>query len=108
MENDLQRFLGAMEGAEAYYVDLGVVVREFVQRMQFVETSNGKITNDQRRVMWEHAQVLGLDVNGLAKEANAILGTSYGSPAEMTTDEANRVILELERRQANAQWEAAS
>ncbi len=69
---------------------------------------NGKITNDQRRVMWDHAQALGLDVNGLTKEANTILGASYGSPAEMTGDEANRVILELERRQANAQQQAAS
>jgi len=71
-------------------------------------TPNGKITNDQRRVMWDHAQVLGFDVNALAKETNTILGTSYRSPAEMTTDEANRVILELERRQANAQQLAAS
>ena len=69
---------------------------------------NGKITNDQRRVMWDHAQALGLDVNGITKEANTILGASYGSPAEMTGDEANRVILELERRQANAQQQAAS
>jgi hypothetical protein len=69
---------------------------------------DGKITNEQRRVMWDHAQALGLDVNGLAKEANTILGTSYNSPAEMTTDEANRVILELERRQTNAQQQAAS
>jgi len=68
----------------------------------------GTITNDQRRVMWDHAQALGFDVNALAKEANAILGTSYNSPAEMTTEEANRVILELERRQANAQQQAAS
>ncbi|MDA8345951.1 MAG: hypothetical protein M0Z66_10765 [Thermaerobacter sp.] len=66
-------------------------------------TPNGKITNEQRRVMWDHAQALGLDVNALTKEANTILGASYSSPAEMTTDEANRVILELERRQSDVQ-----
>ncbi len=53
--------------------------------------------------MWDHAQALGLDVNALTKEANTILGASYSSPAEMTTDEANRVILELERRQSDVQ-----
>lgn len=70
--------------------------------------ANGTITNEQRRAMWDLAQGLGLDVNNLTKEANTLLGKSYGSPAEMTTEEANKVILELERRGANKDQSVAS
>jgi transposase len=49
MGDDLQRFLGAMAGADAYYVGLGVVVREFVQRMQFVETLNELLPWDPKQ-----------------------------------------------------------
>ena len=69
---------------------------------------NGTITNEQRRAMWDLAQGLGLDVNNLTKEANTLLGKSYNSPAEMTTEEANKVILDLERRVADKDQSVAS
>ena len=40
MNEELEAFLGHIKGAAAYDVGVGVVVREFVQRMQFVETLN--------------------------------------------------------------------
>lgn len=57
---------------------------------------------------WALAQALGLDVGGLTKAANEILGHEYGSPRDMTAEEANKVIMELERRKENAQPEKAA
>ena len=67
----------------------------------------GTITPEQRRVMWEHAQVLGMNVPALTEDVNKTLGTTYTSPAEMTADEANRMILDLERRRAAATPQSA-
>lgn len=49
MDDELQRLFGQMEGAAAYNVGVGVVVREFVQRMQFVETLNELLPWDPKQ-----------------------------------------------------------
>ncbi len=49
MDDELQRLFSAMEGAATYNVGLGVVVREFVQRMQFVETLNEMLPWDAKQ-----------------------------------------------------------
>lgn len=62
----------------------------------------GGVTEEQVKGMWSLAQGLGLDVSGLTRTINEILGKSYGSPREVTSDEANKVIVELERRRDDA------
>lgn len=49
MDDELQRLFSQMEGAAAYNVGVGVVVREFVQRMQFVETLNEMLPWDAKQ-----------------------------------------------------------
>lgn len=50
MDDLWQLMLNALEGSAAYYVGLGVVVREFLERMQFVETLNEMLAWDPRSV----------------------------------------------------------
>ncbi|EQD70851.1 transposase IS4 family protein, partial [mine drainage metagenome] len=49
MDEELQSFLSRIKGAAAYDVGVGVVVREFVQRMQFVETLNELLPWDPKQ-----------------------------------------------------------
>ena len=49
MNEELEAFLGHIKGAAAYDVGVGVVVREFVQRMQFVETLNELLPWDPKQ-----------------------------------------------------------
>ena len=49
MDDLWQLMLNALEGSAAYYVGLGVVVREFLERMQFVETLNEMLAWDPRQ-----------------------------------------------------------
>ncbi|MDA8345783.1 MAG: hypothetical protein M0Z66_09905 [Thermaerobacter sp.] len=63
---------------------------------------------EQRKGMWAIAQGLSLYAKD-TEIANDILGRTYGWPAAMSKEEADKVILEIERRQANVQpKEAAS
>ena len=49
MDDLWQQLLGMLEGSAAYYVGLGVVAREFLQRMQFVETLNELLPWDSKQ-----------------------------------------------------------
>ena len=49
MNEDLEAFLGHLRGTAAYEVGVGVVVREFVRRMQFVETLNELLPWDPKQ-----------------------------------------------------------
>lgn len=47
MDHDLQRLLDLLVGADSYEVGIGVTVREFLGRMQFVETLNELLPWDE-------------------------------------------------------------